>query len=229
MSPSPRATYWLLNHDPLRLPAADVMPLSAEEERAARFHFPEDAARHRYFHSRMREILAEALSGKAPAATLEFALGPHGKPFLPAHPNLHFNLTHSQSHAALVASEAGPVGIDIEIINAQFPCAEVADEYFCPAEKASVCQAPDTATAAARFYRLWTAKEAIMKATGLGMILEPPQIQLTLDPASQAPIGIHSLRHPGCHASQWQLHFPPQPPGLALAIVTRWGVFLNGA
>jgi phosphopantetheinyl transferase len=71
-----------------------------------------------------------------------------------------------------------------------------------------------------RFFRLWTAKEAVMKATGLGMTLEPRQIILGLDPITLLPTTINRLDHPACDAADWKLHFLTAPAGFVLAVVT---------
>jgi 4'-phosphopantetheinyl transferase len=193
---------------------------AAEVARAARFHFPQDAARYRYFHKALRRLLSENLPTRPEPGSLMFDEGPHGKPQLRDFPTCHFNLTHSGSSAAVAISGAGPVGIDLEQVDESFPCREVAQNYFHGEEITSVQEAPSVEQATARFFRLWTAKEAVMKATGLGMTLEPQQIILGLDPATRLPTRIDRLDHPGCCAADWKLHFPAAPVGYALAVVT---------
>ena len=60
-----------------------------------------------------------------------------------------------------------------------------------------------------------------MKATGLGMTLEPQQIALQLDSETQLPLGVQSLRTTHSVEAEWKLHFPEVEPGLILAIATR--------
>ncbi len=226
MSDPATVTYWILQHQPSGPEAAvNRAPnagLSLEEQaRAERFHFPEDAARYRFFHQRLRELLVAVLPGALAPEALEFSHGPQGKPCLRHHPGLHFNLTHTQEFGAVAISHAGPVGIDLERVDTSFPCREVARNYFQGDEIAAVWNAPTGATGTERFFRLWTAKEAIMKATGLGMTLEPPQIALELDPVTQSPVGIRSLSSPFTPAADWKLYFPEVAAGLSLAIATR--------
>lgn len=91
------------------------------------------------------------------------ATGAQGKPFFPAHPALHFNLSHSGDYV-LCAWGDQPVGVDIECIKARaggLPRYALSD-----AEYADYCARgghwPD-------FYALWTRKEAWIKYSGYGL------------------------------------------------------------
>lgn len=99
-----------------------------------------------------------------------------GKPYLPGGPC--FNLSHSGSKVVLAADERD-VGIDIEQILP--PSDTVARRVFTPREyswlKLQDCDAA--------FFRLWTGKEAIMKALGLGFQLPPERFEIL--PASIGP------------------------------------------
>lgn len=85
-----------------------------------------------------------------------------GKPFLPAHPEVHFNLSHS-GHWAVCAVSCDPVGVDVE----QPRCTmEIARRFFRPQELEGLDALPDLQD---RLNRLWTAKEAFIKALGGGL------------------------------------------------------------
>lgn len=104
---------------------------------------------------------------------LRMALGPRaftlcqnaqGKPYLPQGPC--FNLSHSGEYVVLGVSEHA-IGVDIERIG---PFEErVARRCYTDAELAWLYAQED----AGAFYRLWTAKESIMKSTGLGFSMPP--------------------------------------------------------
>lgn len=115
--------------------------------------------------------LAGALSVEPQA--LDFVAGPHGKPALldPPRP-ITFNLSHSGDWAVLawhMAGDAAPLGVDIE---QHRPGARdvmrLARRYFSRAELQSL---EDLAGEARDmlFYRLWTLKEAWVKAHGLAL------------------------------------------------------------
>lgn len=89
--------------------------------------------------------------------------GEKGKPCLPNGP--HFNLSHSGDYAVLGMSEH-ELGVDIEKIGGY---KDKVARRSCTAEELAWLEAQDKA----EFYRLWTAKESIMKATGLGLSMAP--------------------------------------------------------
>lgn len=89
-----------------------------------------------------------------------------GKPFLSAYPHRHFSLSHSGSYAVCAMADA-PIGIDIQ---EQRPVAvlPLAERFFAPSEVALLRSLPEVERERA-FYRLWTAKESILKADGVGL------------------------------------------------------------
>lgn len=168
--------------------------LSEEErDRAERYHFPADRQRFTYFHAMMRRLLASVLSKGTDARELRFQAGEFGKPWLVDVPQLHFNLSHSQDQAVLAATWIGPVGIDVERVDDEFPVQEIAREYFVGEERAAIENAPTKDQRTLRFFQYWTAKEAVMKVTGLGMSLEPRSIELALETGTACPVGFHHV------------------------------------
>jgi 4'-phosphopantetheinyl transferase len=95
-----------------------------------------------------------------------------GKPILPK--GLYFNLSHSGNKVVLLADERS-VGVDVELMT---PCSKsVAKKVFTTVEQNWLrCQATDEA-----FFRLWTGKESIMKALGLGFHLPPESFEICPD------------------------------------------------
>lgn len=104
---------------------------------------------------------------------------PLGKPYLPGGP--YFNLSHSGDKVVLLVADR-PSGVDIEEIA---PWSEaVARKVYTPKEQAWLKkQAGDGA-----FYRLWTAKEAIMKALGLGFRLPPESFEVCMEEETPNPV-----------------------------------------
>lgn len=85
------------------------------------------------------------------------------KPFLAAHPEIHFNLSHSGKLAVCAVSDQ-PVGVDVEELR-QSP-AGVAQHCFQPRELAWMNASRDRDLA---FFRLWTRKESFLKLSGIGL------------------------------------------------------------
>ena len=93
-----------------------------------------------------------------PKAAQVFDLSPMGKPFLKNHPHLHFSLSHSGQWVVCAVGDA-PLGVDVE----QPRCTmDIARRFFRPDEL------PKTEDKDF-LLRLWTAKEAFVKALGGGL------------------------------------------------------------
>jgi 4'-phosphopantetheinyl transferase len=167
-------------------PAADVLS-PTERERAARFRFDRDRARYVAAHGAMRCILGDALG--RPPASLAFEVGPLGKPALADHPALHFNLSHSRDLAVLAVTTHGPVGVDVEAALPIPDSVAVAEANFSPAERAALRRLPE-AERVAGFHRLWTRKEAYLKAIGTGLSHALDRFTVTSDAAAARVVEI---------------------------------------
>ena len=188
-APRPPATLYLIDPAHRDVAEARLLVTPAELAQADRFVFPADRDRWLKFRATVRRILATHLD--ADPSGLQWLTGEHGKPYL-AGPPLHFNLSHSDSLAVLIISESGPVGIDIE------PASRAAtllgcEEHFChPGE---ILRLPvEPAPRAAELLRIWTAKEALLKALGTGMSQAPREIEV-IDDRWHGPVaGIDRFR-----------------------------------
>jgi 4'-phosphopantetheinyl transferase len=74
------------------------------------------------------------------------------------------SLSHSGGWVACAISDAGCIGIDIEAHSPRRTFIGIADAAFGPGEQSQVA-----ADGAAGFYRIWTWKEAMAKASGVGI------------------------------------------------------------
>jgi 4'-phosphopantetheinyl transferase len=148
-----------------------------EAARAASFRF--DVHRDRYIRGRgmMRGLLARRL-GVDPGS-LVFDLGAKGKPRLQGHP-LGFNLSHSEGAAAFALGDLADLGVDIERYDRTVDVGGLARRCFRDNEIAWMHTFPEDEKHRA-FFRIWTAKEARMKATGEGFSLEPKRIELAFE------------------------------------------------
>ncbi len=80
----------------------------------------------------------------------------------------HFNLSHS-GEWVLIAFADSELGVDLEEINRPFSFGDIVHDQFREPEQNFVFNAPDPANA---FYVLWTRKEALLKAWGLGLKID---------------------------------------------------------
>lgn len=199
---------------------ADHAILDREEQtRAARLVRPGHGFRFIQAHARLRRILG-ALLGRPPGS-LEFTLGEKGKPLLPAHPALHFNLSHSGSLMALAVTGAGPVGVDVERIDTTHRLDDLVDRYFAPAEAAAF-RALEEPLRPHAFFDIWTRKEAFIKVTGEGLYRGLDSFEVTV----AGPAGLERVDggHPG---ARWWMRDVVVPPGYrgAVAVEGRVSAF----
>jgi 4'-phosphopantetheinyl transferase len=142
----------------------------AERARAARFTFPAGRVSFIAAHALARAALAAAAG--APPAAFGFAIGAHGKPEARLDgrsAGVAFNLSHTDGLVG-VAAAASPglaLGFDLEPVARQIP-PDVARRCFGAAEAAGLDELPAPVRTEG-FIRLWTLKEAFIKATGKGL------------------------------------------------------------
>ncbi|HVF34743.1 MAG TPA: 4'-phosphopantetheinyl transferase superfamily protein [Candidatus Saccharimonadia bacterium] len=151
----------------------DDSPSPLELARAARFVKP--ALTRRYLASRtvLRSILAR-WCGESPAS-ISIELTGFGQPYLGRHPDRFFSLTHS-SDRALVACAFTPVGIDLEaraaLADADAMAARVLSEDELSCYRGALPRERDELLVWS-----WVAKEAYLKARGVGLAIEPSHVE----------------------------------------------------
>ncbi len=138
-------------------------PTSAEAERAARFVSAPLRQRYLRSHAALRAILQTYTE-----VPLDFALAEHGKPYLPAVPELKFNLSHSHEMALVAVARDIEIGVDVERFRPLPECLAIAERFFPPSDAAALAEVPPD-TREADFFRRWTGIEAQLKARGIGL------------------------------------------------------------
>lgn len=179
------AKLWLVEAapDPARIAAAELLLSFDEIQRADRFHRLEDRARAVLSRAALRLIVGEA-TGIAPEK-LAFSLGPFGKPLLAERPDLHFNVSHSGDLALIGLSAERMIGVDIELMRENLDEVELARMFFCASEHRLIASKAGAAQLEA-FYRIWTAKEAVLKAFGIGVAASLKDFEVRLSPGALA-------------------------------------------
>lgn len=139
-----------------------------ERERAERFLNHGDGQLWQRSRGLLRALLGRYLQREP--ASLRFATGEHGKPQLmgDASSQLAFNMSHSGELALYAFSDAGAVGVDVEV--ARRPVEEVAiAARALGAAEANRLQALDPSVRGREFLRAWTRHEAELKCLGVGI------------------------------------------------------------
>ncbi|MEU8616910.1 4'-phosphopantetheinyl transferase superfamily protein [Streptomyces sp. NPDC048623] len=134
-------------------------------------------------HALLRTVLGEVL-GREPAS-LSFAKGPHGKPYLDD-AALEFSLSHSGELVAVALSPDAPVGVDVERVPEA--SGELPLPVLSPAERAAYDEVPEPERAAA-FTTYWVRKEAVLKATGEGLRVDPARLTVAAPGRPAALLG----------------------------------------
>jgi len=143
--------------------------LSADElARAESLSNPLMRLRHIEVRGRLRMLLADALQQHP--AQLRIARTGEGKPYLPDHPQLVFNISHTANYLAIAIARDCQLGVDIERCRPRANLAALVDKCFAEEEAEYWYGLPDNQKQSA-FYQFWTIKEAFVKATGRGIAL----------------------------------------------------------
>jgi len=147
--------YWLLSED--------------ERDKLIRFNFIQD--RHRFIicHGAVRRILSKYLDFDP--NKIKFDNNQFGKPILRDEMGgigIQFNLTHSEDRAVFALTPLRNIGIDIELVHPFTDYEKLAATYFSREEVAYLGSLDGTSKLNA-FYKLWTRKEAFLKAIGKGL------------------------------------------------------------
>ena len=191
-------TVWRIALDAAQPPDALLVAGLSEAERDRAARFATDALRNRWLHGHvaMRAILAHEL-GVTPAA-VAYVTGLHGKPVLAwdGAPPVEFSFSDVEHLALLAVSRAGPVGVDVETIRRDVALTPIAESHFTRAERDVIREAPE-GERAARFYRIWTRKEAALKAIGVGLSQGLARLEVPVGdgPHAAAPLVIPADPH----------------------------------
>ncbi|MCB0791362.1 MAG: 4'-phosphopantetheinyl transferase superfamily protein [Flavobacteriales bacterium] len=152
---------------PLRRRLNELTEVLDPAERTRADRFLTDGSRDRYIlgHGLLREVLGRTLGCAPHEVTME--RGRHGKPHLPGN-EAYFNFSDTKDAVLIGLSPDQEIGVDIETLHRRVDHDAVAGHYFTEPEVAWIRASGPAAKA--RFLDLWTRKEAILKASGVGIM-----------------------------------------------------------
>jgi 4'-phosphopantetheinyl transferase len=137
----------------------------SERARAAAFLSQRDRQQYTVAHGALRILAAREL-GVTPSA-LRWEAGPYGKPGLAAPwSGLSTSVSHSADLVAVAIAAGRAVGVDIQHLVPGLDVVAMSTRFYPPAEAAYVTAGRDAGARAERFTRLWSRKEAVVKAAG---------------------------------------------------------------
>lgn len=174
-SPAPGIDLWLGDLDDQSGCGEAVASLSVDEKaRAARFHSETDRRRFEAGRGHLRRILGRSLS--VPAESIVFRYSETGKPGLDGPDDLGFSVSHSYN-LLLIGIGRSPVGVDAELLR-PVPDMDAVTRLVFTGKEMDWLNGGAAEETPARFFRLWTAKEALLKGMGIGFLSDPRRVEL---------------------------------------------------
>jgi 4'-phosphopantetheinyl transferase len=183
----------------------------AELHRAERFRIAAAARRFVGARAALRMILGRATGVEA--ADVGFLIGEYGKPRLPDG-GLFFNASDSGDHV-VVALTTAEVGVDIELARTVRRHDRLARRVCTDRELEMLGRAPEEERDAL-LLRLWTCKEAALKAVGVGLSGGARNVEAEIPPNGQP-----QLTRLLNEADHWSLFFPDLLPNLLCSVVVK--------
>lgn len=163
----------------------------------------------------LRALLGRYL-GVAPDQVVMAQTGPAGKPFLPAGGGLCFNWSHSRDLALVAVACGTELGVDVEFSDRRVSARELATRYFAAEEAEFLSSLPEE-HARRVFLRLWTGKEAVLKAVGCGISEGLDRVRLHLD--ADGELRLRALEFEAAVSESMHLQALPVPqPNLLAAL-----------
>jgi 4'-phosphopantetheinyl transferase len=165
-----------------------------ERERAARYHFDADRRRFAWTRGVLRTLLAFYVG--APPDRIHFGAGAKGKLHVTPDPayalaGLRFNVSHSHGWALIALARDRELGVDVEQHRSlRHDLFGIADRFFAPAEVAAL-RALDPVEQEPAFFRIWSRKEAYIKATGEGVSAGLDTFEVSIDTAPAVTLRVY--------------------------------------
>ncbi len=159
---------WQANMDALSIYPKDISKVLSPDEldRANKFKFPKDREHFILRRYQLRFILSKYCVCQPNEVMLRY--NSYKKPFIyiPEFEGIKFNLSFSGNLMVVGLSKNNDIGIDIEKVRQMHDLENIAMENFSLQEVKYLKGTSDKTTT---FFKIWTRKEAFIKATGNGM------------------------------------------------------------
>ena len=197
---------WLLNIDAHAVSAdAFASILSADERiKADKYHFADGRNTALLSRGILRFLIGKYLG--ADPRTLQFQYNTFGKPSLAEGGDLSFSVSHTTGALIYAFTIHRRVGIDIEDLTRGRDAALIAKSRFTASEQKLLFSAEPSAIPEL-FLRLWTMKEAVMKALGEGCNI--PLNSFSVAPGENFTCSICESSLPGLVCENWHLEELP--------------------
>lgn len=151
---------------------------SDEQARWHRFHQERPRREFALVRSALRAILCDRLNCNT--TQLQLNVTDYGKPFALLDQScapVSFNVSHSGNHGLIALSDGRKLGVDVEARLPRNDIDEITGLVFTPNEQAEVAHA-EGMQKIDLFYRIWTLKEALIKAVGTGFHMDTKKFEI---------------------------------------------------
>lgn len=151
-----------------------------EIARLDKFRFEKDKKSFLISHVLLRQVLADYVQQQP--TEISFSENNYGKPFLSGvnGSEIEFNLSHTEKYVCCCVTNTFPIGIDVEMIKDMDDCLLIASNYFSENEVCDL-KSQDPKSQNRYFFKLWTLKEAFIKANGLGLSMPLDSFEFNID------------------------------------------------
>ncbi|OQW32698.1 MAG: hypothetical protein A4E19_04875 [Nitrospira sp. SG-bin1] len=141
-----------------------------ERHRAARLVREEHRRHYVLAHGGLRAVLGKYLGVPPDKIVLDHSAT--GKPFLAGNLRdrsaITFNLSHAHGRALIAVSKGQEIGVDLELVRSDVDVTKLSERFFARSEHTAIEESPPERRARI-FFRYWVAKEALLKAQGIGL------------------------------------------------------------
>ena len=138
---------------------------------------------------------------------LEFGAAEYEKPFTilnDAPAPVSFNVSHSGEHGLIAIADRGRVGVDVEEFSSRPNLDRIIETVFGPKEQAELASLHGRQKTHL-FFRLWTIKEALIKAVGMGLYMDMSEFEVPRAMRYGSEIGM--LQLPNVPSVRWQIEY----------------------
>lgn len=148
----------------------------SEKARANRFKYESDYNCYVSVHALLRIELSKFLGTEANSFRIDEAK--NGKPFIPG-VDLPFSISRTKNLFVFVIGRSGQfLGIDIEQIKPEIDLNDISRNYFSIKEQQLILSFDRIVDQNRTFFEIWTRKEALLKAVGIGINTNLSNIQV---------------------------------------------------
>ena len=184
-----------LRADAVRETAAFSLLDDGERAQWRRFLHPGPRRRFALSRAALRTVVSRRLDCKG--ERIAFVSSPYGKPFAQVRGTpapISLNVSHSGDHGLIAVAPMGRLGIDVEERTSQHDLDGPIVDVLGPDERTELAKARGDCKVH-MFFRLWTIKEALIKALGTGHLTDVSGFQVPANVRGGQSRGVFRFHH----------------------------------